>query len=68
MFDMVSDVDRRYELEVLRRSVAMLTPGARALTREQALALMEELQDVQQRLAQLRAALRRLVDEAGPMP
>jgi hypothetical protein len=44
----------------------MLTPGTRALTREQALELLEELHDVQQRLAHLRASLRRLVDEAGP--
>ena len=61
-------MDRRYELEVLRRSVAMLTPGARALTREQTLDLLEELQDVQRRLAGLRAALRRLVEESGPTP
>ena len=61
-------MDRRYELEVLRRSVAMLTPGAQALTREQALDVLEELQDVQRRLGALRSELRRLADDAGPTP
>lgn len=54
-------VDRRYELEVLRRSLAMLTPGVRALTREEALDLVEELADVRKRLDQLEEGLRALL-------
>lgn len=58
-----ADMERRYELEILRRSLAMLTPGTRALTREQAIDLLEELQDVQARLDSLKVTLRRLADE-----
>jgi hypothetical protein len=39
-------VERRYELEIMRRSLAMLTPGVRALTHEEALQLVE-VADVQ---------------------
>jgi len=56
-------VDRRHELENLRRSIAMLTPGAKALTREEALLLFQELGDVRTRLDHLRRALRQLADE-----
>ena len=57
-------MDRRYELDNLRRSMAMLTPGVKALTREDALTLLDELYDVQARLDRLREALRRLAEEA----
>ena len=57
-------MERRYEIESLRRSLAMLQPGAVAgLRREEAITLIEELQGVQSRLDQLRTELRRLVDE-----
>ena len=57
-------MDRRYEIESLRRSIAMLSPGVQApSSREGALALLAEQQDVQQRLRVLREALRSLVDE-----
>ena len=56
-------MDRRHDLENLRRSVAMLQPTAMALSREEALALLEELAEVQRRLERLRAGLRRLVNE-----
>jgi ubiquinone biosynthesis protein UbiJ len=56
-------MERRYEIETLRRSLAMLTPQQMALNREKAIALVEELQDVQRRLEALRAELRRLADE-----
>ena len=57
-------MDRRYEIENLRRSIAMLTPGARdALDRERALTLLEELQDVQRRLDHLKERLRELAEE-----
>lgn len=60
----VSPLERRYELENLRRSLALLTPGVPALDREQAIRLLEELQDVQGRLDVLKLRLRRLADEA----
>jgi hypothetical protein len=57
-------VDRRLEVEQLRRSVAMLTPGTRdALDREQAMRLLAELGDVQGRLDDLRRRLRELAAE-----
>ena len=57
-------VDRRYELEIMRRSLAMLSPGVQALTREDAIALVEELTAVQDRLDHLREGLRRLIDDS----
>ena len=57
-------VDRRLELEQLRRSIAMLSPGARdAVGREQALQLLTELHDVQGRLDDLKRRLRELAQE-----
>jgi hypothetical protein len=56
-----ASVERRYELENMRRSLAMLTPGVRALTREEALRLVEELAAVQAQLDRLRDGLRRLI-------
>lgn len=66
MFARVPRVDRRHELENLRRSLAMLTPGAGALTREQAIELIDELSDVQRRLEDLRDGLRQLIDTDAP--
>ena len=57
-------VDRRLELEQLRRSIAMLSPGARdAIGREDALHLLAELGDVQGRLDDLKRRLRELAQE-----
>jgi hypothetical protein len=57
-------VDRRFEIENLRRSLAMLQPGAVAgLRREEAMTLIEEVQGLQRRLEHLRNELRRLIDE-----
>lgn len=42
----------------------MLTPGVRALSREDAIALIEELTSVQDRLDRLREGLRQLVDDS----
>ncbi len=47
----------RHELERFRRSLAMLTPGQLALRREDALALLAELERVQERLELRRAEL-----------
>ncbi len=56
-------MDRRYQLEIMRRSIAMLSPGVPALSREEALGLFAELTEVEGRLDQLRNDLRRLLDE-----
>ncbi len=56
-------MERRYELEIMRRSLAMLTPGVRALTREEALQLVEELADVQAQFDRLREGLRSLIED-----
>jgi hypothetical protein len=58
-------VERRYQLDSLKRSIAMLTPGQQALSREQAMLLLTELSDVQERLDRLRAGLRQLLEEDG---
>jgi len=56
-------VDRSSELESMRRSIAMLNPRAHALDREEAMALLTELQEVERRLWALRQGLRRLLNE-----
>jgi hypothetical protein len=52
-----------YELEQLRRSIAMLSPGARALDREGALRLLADLQAAQRERDELRE---RLKERGGP--
>jgi hypothetical protein len=54
-----------YELERLRRSVAMLSPGhsAGALTRDQAERLIEDFQQLDDRYRNLITQLRRLLDD-----
>ena len=54
MFDLV---DRAYELENWRRSIVMLPPGSQALNREEAVALIAELQEAEGRLRVVRDAL-----------
>jgi len=46
----------------MRRSIAMLNPRASALDREEAMALLRELQEVQRRLRTLRDGMRTLLD------
>jgi hypothetical protein len=58
-------VDRLHELESMRRSIAMLQPGTKALSREEAMRLIAELQDVEGRLKRLKNGLQRLVAEDG---
>ena len=53
-----------YELERMRRSIAMLRHGSQVLNREEAMALIRELQDVQRRLDELRGGLARLLEDA----
>jgi hypothetical protein len=58
-------MERRYELETLRRSLAMLRPGAPALDREEAMRLVRELQDLERQLRTLRRGLQELLSESG---
>jgi len=56
-------VEPAEHLAILRRSLAMLTNGQMArLKKEQALKLVQELEDVRARLDHVRAELRRLAD------
>jgi hypothetical protein len=56
---------RRWRVESIRRSLAMLNEGQLAgLSREDAEALVGELQSLEQRLAHIRGELRRLAEEA----
>jgi hypothetical protein len=54
-----------YELENLRRSLAMLPPQAAGLSREEAMALLAELQEMDRRLRGLREGLLALVELAS---
>jgi hypothetical protein len=56
-------VDRLSELESMRRSIAMLNPRASALDREEAMALLAELQEMERRLRTLRGGLHRLLED-----
>ena len=56
-------VERGNELEIIRRSLAMLTPGQYALRREDAIDLVEELAELTKRLEALRSGLARLIEE-----
>ena len=58
-------MDRRHELIILAHSMAAMPPGQLALRREQAIELLDELQELQGRHNALRDALFRLAD-AGP--
>jgi vacuolar-type H+-ATPase subunit D/Vma8 len=58
-------MERRYELETLRRSLAMLRPGAPALDWEEAIRLVRELQDFERQLRTLRRGLEQLLSETG---
>jgi len=60
---MFPSMDRLSELESMRRSIAMLNPRASALDREEAMALLRELQDVAYRLKTLRDGLQGLLDD-----
>jgi hypothetical protein len=57
-------VQRRHQLDNLRRSIVMLTPGVPALSREEAISLLEELTELRERLDRLQAGLRQLLDQA----
>jgi len=59
---MFGTVDRGYELLNLRRSIAMLSPGAWALHREEAIDLLRELQKLERRVTKLREGLVSLLE------
>lgn len=54
-----------HELEILRRSIAMLRPGDAALTRERALELLTWLQRTEHELSELRLGLEALLRRTG---
>jgi hypothetical protein len=59
---MCSVSDRtREQVEQLRRSIALLQPGAAAMNREDAMQLLRELGEVQARLDRLRRGLAALL-------
>jgi len=65
MFDTMTSVDRRHELENLRRSVAMLNQSSHGLSADEAYRLIVELQDVRERLDRLRRGLQALLDDTA---
>jgi vacuolar-type H+-ATPase subunit D/Vma8 len=58
-------VDRLYELERMRRSIAMLQPGTKALDREEAMRLIAELQEVEGRMRALRESVRGVMERSS---
>jgi hypothetical protein len=58
-------MNRFYELENWRRSLVMLPPGSLALDREDAVALIAELQEAEGQLRGLRDALKLLLPMDG---
>jgi vacuolar-type H+-ATPase subunit D/Vma8 len=56
-------MERQYELEGLRRSIAMLRVGAPALDREAAMVLVRELQQLERQIRRLRDGMQRLLDD-----
>jgi hypothetical protein len=57
-------MERQHEIESLRRSLAMLRPGAPALDREEAMRLVRELQGLERQVRTLRQGLLKLLDQA----
>ena len=55
--------DLRHQFLILQRSVAMLPPGEKALTRDQAFDVLATVEDLYQRLDHLKAGLRALLDD-----
>jgi hypothetical protein len=57
-------MDRQYELENLRRSIAILQVGAPALNREAAMLLVRELQALERQMRRMRERLLALLEES----
>ena len=60
----VRHMARSHELESLRRSIAMLEPRTKVLTREEAMALIADLKEAMARLQRLREGLAELLAES----
>jgi len=60
---MFAVMERPFELENLRRSLAMLRVGAPALDREAAMELVNELQALERQIRHLRDGMQRLLEE-----
>lgn len=56
----------RTEIEHLRRSIAMLPPQAAGLSREDAMRLLADFQEVEQRFRKLQDGLVSLLEETRP--
>jgi integrase len=56
-------MERQYELETLRRSLAMLRVGAPGLDREAAIVLVRELQAMERKIRHLRDGMQRLLED-----
>ena len=54
-------LDLASQVAILRQSVAMLTPGERAVSREQAFVILERLDEVEGQLRHLRDGVRQLL-------
>jgi len=54
-------VERLSELESWRRSLALADPRSPTLDREEAMRMLSELQDVERRLRDLRAGVKKLL-------
>jgi hypothetical protein len=59
-------LDLSTEVAILRRSVAMLAPGERAINREQAFVILERLDEVEGQLRHLREGVRQLLVDVDP--
>ena len=61
------DLDLGTQVAILRQTVAMLTPGERAISRQQALVILDRLDEVEGQLRHLRDGVRQLLaDVDGP--
>jgi len=56
-------LDLSSQATILRQTVAMLSPGERAISREQAFVILERLDEVEGQLNDLRHGLRALLQE-----
>jgi hypothetical protein len=70
VFYRVMALDLGSQVAILRQTVAMLSPGERAISREQAFVILERLDQVEAQLEYLRHGLRQLLadvdDVQGP--
>jgi len=62
------NMDRQYELENLRRSIAMLRVGTPATAREAAMSLVRQLQALKQRIRHQVDGMQQMLNEAGKSP